>query len=167
MVRVCFDLDPERFQALERVSRMEGVDCSQYVADLVERYLGELIDMDLASEEEERRQHPRVKVSIPGISCVKFSDREMRSYPVVVDDISQGGVRISFKDISQELAEKLSNSSFFEVFFTLPEQSQTVSFYCRRLRQKVDRDVSVVGLFEGEHPETASIMEAMLQRQTA
>ena len=167
LVKVCFDMNQENFQALKRVARMQGVDCSQYVAGIVEGCLREFTCRDWTMNGKERRQFPRVDVSIPAISCVKFSDREMRSYPVVVDDISQGGVRISFKDIAPELADKLANSSFFEVFFTIPHLSQTVSFYCRRLRHKVDRDVTMVGVFEGNNPETATMMESMLQHYIA
>jgi hypothetical protein len=143
------------------------VDCSQYVSSIVEGTLKDFIGRDWSMNGKERRRYHRVDVSLPAISCVKFSDREMRSYPVVVDDISQGGLRISFKDIPPELAEKLATSSFFEVFFTLPHLSQTVSFYCRRLRHKVDRDVSMVGVFEGSNPETASMVDAMMEYYTA
>lgn len=167
LVKVCFDMEQENFQALKRMARMKGVDCSQFVSGIVEGCLKDFMCQDWTLKGKERRQYPRVDVSIPAISCVKFSDREMRSYPVVVDDISEGGVRISFKDISPELADKLANSSFFEVFFTIPHLSQTVSFYCKRLRHRVDRDVTMVGVFEGSNSEAASMMEAMLQHHMA
>jgi hypothetical protein len=166
-VKVCFDMNRESFQALKRAAKAEGVDCSHYVSGIVEGCLKDFICQDWSVNGKERRRYARVDVSLPAISCVKFSDREMRSYPVVVDDISQGGLRISFKDISPELADKLATSSFFEVFFTLPHLSQTVSFYCRRLRHKVDRDVTMVGVFEGSNPETVSTVDAMMQYYTA
>ncbi|WP_394699926.1 PilZ domain-containing protein [uncultured Pseudodesulfovibrio sp.] len=166
-VKVCFDINQENFQALKRVAKAEGLDCSQYVSSLVEGALKDFISRDRSVNGNERRRYMRVDVSLPAISCVKFSDREMRSYPVMVDDISQGGLRISFKDIPPELAEKLATSSFFEVFFTLPHLSQTVSFYCRRLRHKVDRDVTMVGVFEGSNPETVSMVDAMMEYYTA
>jgi hypothetical protein len=166
-VKVCFDINKESFQALSRAARAEGIDCSEYVSSIVEGSLKELIGRDRVRSGEDRRRYHRVDVSLPAISCVKFSDREMRSYPVVVDDISQGGLRISFKDIPADLAEKLATSSFFEVFFTVPHLSQTVSFYCRRLRHTVDRDVSMVGVFESSNPETASMVDAMMEYYTA
>jgi hypothetical protein len=166
-VKVCFDMNRENFQALKRVARAEGVDCSRYVSSIVEGALKDFISRDWSINGKERRRYHRVDVSLPAISCVKFSDREMRSYPVVVDDISQGGLRISFKDIPPELGDKLATSSFFEVFFTLPHLAQTVSFYCRRLRHKVDRDVTMVGVFEGSNPETVSTVDAVMEYYTA
>lgn len=167
VVKVCFDMNQESFQALKRMARGEGVDCSELVSGIVEECLRDFTSRDWTAEGKDRRKHPRVDVSIPAISCVKFSDKEMRSYPVVVDDISQGGLRISFKDVSPDMGERLANSSFFEVFFTVPELSQTVSFYCKRLRHKVDRDLTMVGVFEGDNAETVSMMDIMLQHYVA
>jgi hypothetical protein len=167
VVKVCFDMNRESFQALQRLARGEGVDCSKLVSGIVEGCLKDFVSRDWTANGKERRRYPRVDVSIPAISCVKFSDREMRSYPVMVDDISQGGLRISFKDVSPEMGDRLANSSFFEVFFTVPELSQTVSFYCKRLRHKFERDLTVVGVFEGDNAETASMMDIMLQHYVA
>ena len=167
LVKVCFDMNRESFQALKRMAREEGVDCSQYVSQMVEGCLKDFVSRDWTLNGKDRRRHPRVDVSIPAISCVKFSDREMRSYPVVVDDISRGGLRISFRDVSPEIGEKLADSLYFEVFFTVPQLSQTVSFYCKRLRYKVDRDMTMVGVFEGNNSEMASMVDAMLQSYIA
>lgn len=166
-VKVCFDMNKENFKALKHIASAQGIECSQYVSNIVEGALKEFISRDRPLKGKERRRYLRVDVSLPAISCVKFSDREMRSYPVIVDDISQGGLRISFKDIPPELAEKLANSSFFEVFFTVPHLSQTVSFYCRRLRHKVDRDLTMVGVFEGSNPEIVSMVDTMMEYYTA
>lgn len=96
----------------------------------------------------ERREHYRKQVLIPAVSCVKVSDSGMHSCPVVIEDISKSGVRISFKSASGEIVEELSMATFFEVVFTIPNSRHTVSVYCKRVRTIVNDRVSMAGVFD-------------------
>ncbi len=92
---------------------------------------------------------------------------EMRSYPVVVEDISKGGIRISFKSVTQELAQKMEDSSHFEIVFTVPRLSQTVSLYCKRLRYNMDQGVTMVGVYEGDNSAPLSLMNDIFEHPQA
>jgi len=82
----------------------------------------------------------------------------------LVDDISQGGLKISFKGVSPSLAEELKSSSHFEVVFTIPQLSQTVSLYCKRLRYNMDQGISMVGIYEGDNDAPLSLMHPVFEQ---
>lgn len=157
-VRICFDLDHDEFVALQHMAEVEDVSSSRYAQHVLSRHIQEYADAKAQIKKGDRRRHPRIPMATPAVSCVKFSDMEMRSYPVVVEDISKGGLRISFKGISPSLAEELKRSSFFEVVFTIPQLSQTVSLYCKRLRYNMEQGVSMVGVYEGDNNAPLSLM---------
>lgn len=163
-VRVCFDMEQDEYLALQRMAEVEDVSYTRYAQVVLSRHVREYADAKAQLKKGDRRQFPRIPMSIPAVSCVKFSDMEMRSYPVVVDDISKGGIRISFKTANQELAEKLESSSFFEVVFTVPQLSQTVSLYCKRMRYSLDQGISMVGTYEGDNIAPLSVMSTILDQ---
>lgn len=166
-IQVCFDLNQDDFVALQRMAEVEDVSYTRYAQVVLSRHIREYADAKAQLSKGDRRRYPRVAMSIPAVSCVKFSDTEMRSYPVVVEDISKGGVRISFKSVSQELAEDLKASSFFEVVFTVPQLSQTVSLYCKRLRYNMDQGISMVGTYEGDNDAPLNLMNPILEQPAA
>lgn len=165
--QVCFDLNQDDYVALQRMAEVEDVSHVRYAQVILSRHIREYADVKAQLKKGDRRAHPRVSMSIPAVSCVKFSDMEMRSYPVVVEDISKGGLRISFKSVTQELAEALESSAFFEVVFTVPQLSQTVSLYCKRLRCNTEQGISMVGTYEGDNVAPLSLMRPMLEQATA
>jgi hypothetical protein len=162
-MQVCFDLNQDDYVALQRMAEVEDVSHTRYAEVVLSRHIREYADAKAQLKKGDRREYPRIAMSIPAVSCVRFSDTEMRSYPVVVEDISKGGLRISFKSVTQKLAEELSNSSFFEVVFTVPQLSQTVSLYCKRLRYNMEQGISMVGTYEGDNVAPLSLMNPMLE----
>jgi len=163
-IQVCFDLDQDDFVALQRMAEVDDVSYTRYAQVVLSRHIKEYEDAKAQLRKGDRRQYPRTAMSIPAVSCVKFSDTEMRSYPVVVEDISKGGVKISFKSVSQELATELQKSSYFEVVFTVPQLLQTVSLYCKRLRHSSEHGISMVGVYEGDNTAPLNLMTPILEQ---
>lgn len=166
-IRVCFDMDNEEFLALQGMAEVEDVEYTRYLQAVVSRHIRRHVDEKTQLKNGDRRIHPRVELSIPAVSCVKFSDMEMRSYPVMVEDISKGGIHISFKSVTRELAEKMEDSSHFEIVFTVPGTSQTISLYCRRLRYDMEQGVSMVGVYEGDNSAPLSLMNDIFEHPQA
>lgn len=166
-IRVCFDMENDEFLALQGMAEVEDVEYTRYIQAVVSRHVRLHADEKAQLKNGDRRIHPRVELSIPAVSCVKFSDMEMRSYPVVVEDISKGGIRISFKSVTQELAQKMEDSSHFEIVFTVPRLSQTVSLYCKRLRYNMDQGVTMVGVYEGDNSAPLSLMNDIFEHPQA
>jgi len=146
-VKVCFDMNPTEYQALQAVAQGNKRPPEDCVREIVLSYLrdkGEMKD----KVGDERRAYPRLEVSIPAVSCVNIPDRGVHSLPVTIKDISKGGMRISFHNLDMGFADRLSGVSYFEVVFTIPETYQTVSFYCRKTWSNVSNGVSMGGGFD-------------------
>ncbi len=164
---ISFYLEREEFHALRELAEGKGLDINSYAKNILNRYLSKVSKAENVDSYHDKRAHPRAKVSISGVSCVNISDKELRSYPVVVEDISKGGIRISFKKSSSDLVRKLSNVSSFEVVFTIPQQSQIVSLSCKCLRHYVSENVSIVGTFEGNDDNAITMVDSMVKDSIA
>ncbi|QGY39193.1 hypothetical protein GM415_03320 [Pseudodesulfovibrio cashew] len=162
MRRICFDISRDDEKSLEYLATEEGMDVPEYLRSLVSRYLFDLQVGAGSPDFSEKREFPRKQVSILGVSCVRFSDNEMRSYPVIVEDISEGGLRISFRSVDSVLAEKLAFADYFEVVFTVPETTHTVSFYCKRMWASSQTSLNLAGCFEGANDMSVDLVSRMI-----
>lgn len=164
---ISFYLEREEFHVLRKLAEGNGLDINSCAKNILNRYLSKASKKGQAEGNNDKRVHPRAKVSISGVSCVNISDKELRSYPVVVEDISKGGVRISFKKSSSDLVRKLSKVSSFEIVFTIPHNSQIVSLSCKCLRHYVSENVSMVGTFEGNDDNAITMVDSMVKESIA
>lgn len=156
-MKVCFDINHTEYFALKEIAQMHN-------RSPVEHAKAVLLDVIHARGDcsqgqcTERRAYKRFELSISAVSCVSYPDRVVRSIPVTVDDISQGGMRITFNGVESEEARRLADVSYFEVVFTIPETYQTVSFYCKRRWSNHEHGVSMGGGFESVD---ASLLEML------
>lgn len=146
--QICFDIDREEEASLVNLAYEEGVNVPQYLKMLLSEHIRSAVSTLDRYDAADKRDHPRKDVSILGVSCVRFSDNEMRSYPITIEDISKGGVRISFRTVDPDLADKLAFADYFEVVFTVPETTHTVSFYCKRMWASLQKNLNLAGAFE-------------------
>lgn len=146
-MRICFDVDRFNFLLLQEKAKNAGMSIPGVVRDLITTHLG-TAKHNTKGAGHERRVYDRKQVLIPAVSCVKVPDSGMHSCPVVIEDISKSGVRISFKSTTEDIVEQLSRATFFEVVFTIPNSRHTVSIYCKRVRTIVDGTVSMAGMFD-------------------
>lgn len=160
--QVCVNIDQEQEEILEALASAHGIDVPRYLQGLISTHTREAAADKRHSFGREKRVFPRKEVSILGVSCVTFSDTEMRSYPVVIEDISRGGLRISFRATTPDITEKLAFADFFEVVFTVPETTQTVSFYCKRMWANVKDNLSLSGCFEGNHKSAIDLVSRLV-----
>ncbi len=142
----------------KRLSRREGMDPLALATRLVHEYLQKHKHSLSAERVIERRRFPRKLLSVPAVSLVNFIDNETRSYPVVVKDISQSGVRIMFRQAGPFMNERIDKATDFEVVFTLPNTSLTVSLFCKLNRIAMDKYASMIGVFGKESRPTISMM---------
>ena len=161
---ISFYLERDEYHMLREVADGDGLDINSCAKRILSHYLYKEKTPSSGTDFQEQRCHPRAKVSILGVSCVNISDKEMHSYPVIVEDISKGGVRISFKKSSKELIKKLSEVSSFEVVFPIPQKSQIVSLSCKCLRHSISTNVSMVGCFEGNDDNAMTMVDSMVKK---
>ena len=160
--QICFDANQDEILALQNLAERKGVEVSAYLKEIISRHLQEKSTVDTRSDTSEKRAYKRKKVSILGVSCVKFSDGEMRSYPIVVEDISKGGIRISFRSVDNALMNKVALADHFEVVFTVPSTTHTVSFYCQRKRADLFDGLNMAGAFEDAHETCIQLISRMI-----
>lgn len=86
----------------------------------------------------------------------------MRSYPITVENISEGGVRVSFRSVDPDLADKLAFADYFEVVFTVPDTTHTVSFYCKRTWASMDQSLNMAGAFEDANDMSVDLISRLI-----
>jgi len=160
--QICIAVNQEESRALQQLAQEKGVEVTDYLRELLSRHLQKSIVFSKILNRPDLRAHRRKKVSILGVSCVRFSDGEMRSYPVVVEDISKGGIRISFRSIDGALMNKIALADHFEVVFTVPSTTRTVSFYCRKRRATRIEGLNLAGSFEDAHETCLNLISKMI-----
>jgi len=163
-VSICVRLGRSDYLDFKRLSKQEGLDSLALADKLVHEYLRKHKRFLSAERGGERRRFPRKLLSVPAVSLVNFIDNETRSYPVVVKDISQSGVRIMFRQAGPIMNERIDKATDFEVVFTLPKTSLTVSLFCKLKRVAVDKYASMIGVFEKESKPTISMMSDFFER---
>lgn len=156
--RMCFDIDGDDLISLEKMASWRDLTLSEYLQDIVSNHLRDAGQKEKLRAAHEKRACPRRQVSILGVSCVKFSDNEMRSYPITVEDISEGGIRISFRSVDTDLVDKLAFADYFEVVFTVPNTTHTVSFYCKRMWASSQSGLNLAGCFEGANESSVDLV---------
>ena len=153
-VTLCFDLPTDAMRDIEEAARANDVTPRELMAEIAGEFLAAYREGRAATfGSVERRRHRRRAVDIPAVLLVKFFDNETRCYPGRIRDLSLGGVQVSFDEKNEWQRRQLENVVGFEIVFTVPGTSSTVSFQCRTCRAQAEEDVRLAARFEEANSE--------------
>jgi hypothetical protein len=123
-ITICFRTSNDLRKPLEDVAREERRSLSALIQNVLHDYVNQKKNLPSGKE---RRRHPRKEVSLPAFASLEGSEG---AQPIVIQDISLGGLRLSLAEAEKSFNQKTPMS----IFFALPEQKSPVTIRCEPSR---------------------------------
>lgn len=137
---ICFQTTSEVEKKLEKIAKIKSQSISSLLEYIVMSYLSKNY-----GEDKEKRQFPRMEVSIPVVVQIQFNSHETHYRTGEIMDISMGGVRISLPKHDMINYELIMSSSNLEILFKLPDTQHTITFKCSPKRMSDDQESLQLG----------------------
>lgn len=146
-VTLCFGINGALAEEFQAIAKAQNVDLESLLSRIVGQYIENYRSEPQEGSGAEKRKFGRKSVEIPAVIQIQFSDNELQCKSAKIFNISLGGLMLRLNDTNAQLAGMLMKAEKFEIVFTLPDGSSTVTFLCKPIRVISDRQVEVGAYF--------------------
>jgi hypothetical protein len=154
--KISFRTDDETLAQLKSICRIENKTISSLIESILTEHV--LVHENPLLIEQEKRQSPRKKCSIPAVVVFKINNSK-NYYNSMIVSLSSNSAQIVLKNFSQ--FSKLGNNFF--ILFNLPKNDYPLLFECTLVRSKcIDGECIIVSNFAHDTSKNSEILQKFL-----
>jgi hypothetical protein len=154
--KISFRTDDETLAQLKSICRIENKTISSLIESILTEHV--LVHENPLLIEQEKRQSPRKKCSIPAVAVFKINNSK-NYYNSTIVSLSSNSAQIVLRNFSQ--LSKLGNS--FYLLFNLPKNDYPLLLECTLVRSKcIDGECIIVSNFVHDTSKNSELLQKFL-----